>query len=388
MGLFKQCQCANKDKCSHSWHMTSKGQKAHVEKWAGQNKLLTERITTRTQAKAIFARYEVAVLNGEAHQGMKPEGYTISDLMDNYLKVYFRPKGREYDNSEKYRFEAIRKKFGNVKPEDLRLIDVEKWVNELRDRGLGPSGVKRLIARLKAIMNWGFSREEFPVLRVRWRGLDLDPEGEGRARRLADGEEEKLKAAANPWLRQLIEAALDTGLRQSALLGLTFDMVKSDHLLVPRKLLKNKKATHDLKIPLTMRTRAIIEFRRCGPHGEKLDANRFIFGTKWGRQRKSFQGSWNAARKAAGVAQGANGEFDLHWHDLRGEFATRLHEAGVEIETISYLLDHSTIEMTRRYLKIRERSSRPAEAIAALEQLLAAFAAKAQGTQDAPPQVM
>lgn len=368
MGLYKQCKCAETDKCGHPWWGQSRGRRMSLAKWA------KKKVEGKAEAKKVFALFEAAVLGGTVHQGMRPEHYTLSDLVQEYLDTYFIPRGRSLE-SEQYRFKRIKARFGNVKPEDLTTLDVERWANELRKQGISS---QHNIARLKAILNWGFDRELFSQLRVRWKALKLEGAGKARERRLHEGEEEKLKAAAHERIRPLIEAALDTGLRAGALLGLTFGMVEGNTLVVPRKLLnKNKNATHDLRIPLTGRLKAIIEFRKLG---RRVAPGDFIFGADWGAQRKTFLRLWNQTRKAAGVPK-IDGRYDLHWHDLRGEFATRLHEANVPIETISYLLDHATIEMTRRYIKVRTRSSKPAEAIAALEQFQAAFASKGDAQQ-------
>jgi integrase len=40
---------------------------------------------------------------------------------------------------------------------------------------------------------------------------------------------------------------------------------------------------------------------------------------------------------------------DLHFHDLRHTFATRLVQAGVDLYTISRLMGHRSIKMTERY---------------------------------------
>jgi integrase len=382
MGLYKLCDCAKSDSCPHKWHAQSRGVRMSLEKWAKKP------IKNKTEAKEAFALFEAAVLGGTAHQGPKNGHYTISNLLDDYRDLYFLPKGRNYESSEKWRFEVIRSRFGNVKPEDLQTVDVTRWLLELQaTRKVGPPALRRYVARLKAIMRWGFNQSLFPVVKVKWGGLSLESEGSGRARRLEPGEEERLKAGAVPWLRQLIEVALDTGLRQGALLKLKKEMFRGTTLVVPRHLLKNKHASHELVIPLTARSKGILEFRVAG-----LPAGGFIFASPKGAARKGFRKAWmravlssaglvmrmgNKKVSAAAAAKWNQEQFkkiDLHWHDLRGEFATRLHEAGVAIETISYLLDHSTIEMTRRYIKLRTRSNKPAEAIQALEQFHALFA--------------
>ncbi len=42
--------------------------------------------------------------------------------------------------------------------------------------------------------------------------------------------------------------------------------------------------------------------------------------------------------------------FDLHIHDLRRTYATRLLNAGIDIYTIQKLLNHTDIQTTMRYL--------------------------------------
>src|SRR6266567_2874443 len=61
---------------------------------------------------------------------------------------------------------------------------------------------------------------------------------------------------------------------------------------------------------------------------------------------------WNACRLA--------GIHNLHWHDLRHTFGTRLAEAGFSEATIADLMGHSDPETTRRYTHATDRAKRAA----------------------------
>jgi integrase len=49
-------------------------------------------------------------------------------------------------------------------------------------------------------------------------------------------------------------------------------------------------------------------------------------------------------------ARKAFNAIDLHWHDLRHEYACRLAERGVPITKIQYLLGHASVVTTERYI--------------------------------------
>lgn len=49
-------------------------------------------------------------------------------------------------------------------------------------------------------------------------------------------------------------------------------------------------------------------------------------------------------------ARKAFNAIDLHWHDLRHEYACRLAERGEPITKIQYLLGHASVVTTKRYI--------------------------------------
>jgi len=143
-------------------------------------------------------------------------------------------------------------------------------------------------------------------------------------------------------LRDAFIAAVDTGLRKGTLFSITFAMVQDGLIHVPASLTKQRQPQ---TIPLTNRMRDIIMKRFIGVEEEPI----FVV---WDFDRK-----WTEAKREANVR-------DLRWHDLRGEFASRLDEAGVPVSVTSALLGHASLTMTQKYL--RPRTSQFRDAIAKL----------------------
>jgi integrase len=65
-------------------------------------------------------------------------------------------------------------------------------------------------------------------------------------------------------------------------------------------------------------------------------------------------------KKAFGTACRLAGINNLHWHDLRHTFGTKLAEAGFSEATIADLMGHSDPETTRRYTHATDRAKRAA----------------------------
>jgi len=57
---------------------------------------------------------------------------------------------------------------------------------------------------------------------------------------------------------------------------------------------------------------------------------------------------WEAARKEAGITS-------VRFHDLRHTFATRMADAGMEMQELANILDHTDISMTYRYYHLTKK---------------------------------
>ena len=107
---------------------------------------------------------------------------------------------------------------------------------------------------------------------------------------------------------------------------------------------QNTKTREARAVPITQRLRAVFEMRRTGPDGQTLGRDHHVFGNEVGEPIGTVRTAWVATCRRAGIE-------DLHFHDLRREFASRLLEAGAAQHDVRDWLDHANITTTSQYLK-------------------------------------
>jgi integrase len=108
--------------------------------------------------------------------------------------------------------------------------------------------------------------------------------------------------------------------------------------------LRPTKTNEPRTIPIGPRLKAELEMRRHGPDGKELPESAHIFGNELGEEIASVKTAWRATCRRAGI-------HDLHFHDLRREFGSRLLESGASEHDVRDFLGHANITTTSRYLK-------------------------------------
>lgn len=220
---------------------------------------------------------------------------------------------------------------------------------------------------------------------------------DARTRRLnGRNEERRVLEHAGPHLRAVLIAALATGCRIGEVLSLQFHQVRRDDagearwLVLPAAKTKTGEAR---VIPVGADLRAILSLRRHAADGKEHRADAYVFGDEDGGQvsRERVYRAWqDAVLKAYGhdttrtrgqltpEALAAFKAIDLHVHDLRREFASRLLESAADLHDVQMFLGHAAITTTSRYLR-----STPTRLARALDRLEAASFAHGSHTDDA-----
>lgn len=177
---------------------------------------------------------------------------------------------------------------------------------------------------------WGLSLPINPVSQIKI------PNGiRRRERRLEKSELEALQKALsesrNAYLWSAIELAIETGMRRSELLRLTWgDVCLSQRLAY----LKDTKNGHARTIPLTSKA---IQVLSKLPQGTP----RVLMTTEY-----ALRQAWERLVKRAGID-------NLRFHDLRHEAVSRFFEMGLSVPEVALISGHKDISMLMRYTHVR-----------------------------------
>jgi integrase len=175
-----------------------------------------------------------------------------------------------------------------------------------------------------------------------------------RRRYLLDEEEPRLLAACEgtlAHLRRLIIVAVRTGMRRGDQLNLRKSQVDFQRgvIWVP-----NVKTGKEYPLNMSAELREImLGLVKEKPAGEYVFTN-----PATGKPYLDLKKGFAEACSKAGIT-------DLHWHDLRHTFGTRLAEAGHSEATIAELMGHADRKTTGRYTHGTERAKREAVEAAA-----------------------
>jgi len=147
------------------------------------------------------------------------------------------------------------------------------------------------------------------------------------------------------------EIALHTGMRPSEQYGLVWWRVDLTRNSVSLPKTKNGKARHIRLNAVAVAAFKVLQKRSLNGKGE-------VFVTIEGTPLHGYKHWFDPAVEEAGLR-------DFTWYCLRHTFASRLAMAGVDLLTISELMGHKTIRMTKRYAHLA-----PAHNQAAVDRLV------------------
>ena len=377
--MYKLCEHKRRarDRCEHARWGCFRHVRVSLERWTNRE------IKTKTEADLVFDDLKNAVRAGTfdkraVEAPRDPTSLTLRQFADIYKERHVLAKALAIGKTIDYRLKPILDHFGERTLADIKTADIEDFIADLRKpriagrrktpRVLKSASINRTIEILRHMMNWAVGREYIDRTPFR-RGTETLirklREDNQRRRRISEDEEARLLAVAPPLLRSMIIAALDTGMRKGEMLALFFGDIDSARGLITLRGETTKSRRTRLVPMATARLRAVLEWLQLDADGQKKAADAPVFSDETGEPLGSFRtASVTAVLKAHDVTPmwksynwtalmpECRAEFkriNLHWHDLRHEYASRLVEKGVPLAQVRDLLGHASITTTERY---------------------------------------
>jgi integrase len=176
-----------------------------------------------------------------------------------------------------------------------------------------------------------------PFLSPQGRALITVSKSSKRTRRLEPGEEERIRAVEDAFVNDFMSAMLLTGCRPGELRTLQRSEVRERIVILASKAKDKEKR----RIPIRPELKTILD-RRTGE---------YPFGDESGKMlsRERLCERWRIVCAKANIV-------NLHLHDLRAEFGSRMLEADVPLHLVRDSLGHANVSMTSTYLRSRTDS--------------------------------
>lgn len=260
--------------------------------------------------------------------------YTLGKLLEKY-KREITPR-KKSATSEGYRIgKVIRNDIAKHSIYTIGPDDVQSFLDELEADSVSESGRRKYCALLSHVFNTASRRWHLKVINP-IAAMELPAASKARDRRLEKNEAQKILKALdkdNPIAAAYVRLAIETAMRRSELLALTWENVNLRKRVAELPETKNGEAR---RVPLS---------------SEAIKVFRSFSGRKKGRVLpitvSALRGAWDRAKKEAGIA-------DLRIHDLRHEATSRLFEKGVfDSMEVASITGHKTLQMLKRYTHLR-----------------------------------
>ncbi|MHB1681176.1 MAG: tyrosine-type recombinase/integrase [bacterium] len=294
--------------------------------------------TLKMQAKAFYDDwvYELKehVKNGKPIIKQEPiKQITFKELAIQYLE-WVNGRQKSY-NVKKYIVPILVKKFDNKKLSDFNGILIENLQSDYLKNDFKPAYINKIITILKHMfskaLDWEYINDDILIKIRKAKAIKGEIK---RLRYLSDGEIETLISNCDSYLKPIVIAALNTGMRKSEILYLTWDRVDLKNRIILLDITKNGER-REIPINDTL-------FNVLSGMIRNIKVDYVFYNPATLKPYYTIQSAFERALKKAHI-------IDFHFHDLRHTFASRLVMNGVDLTTIKELLGHKDIKMTLRY---------------------------------------
>lgn len=292
-------------------------------------KLTSKTFADKREATIWANRHEIEALEGNAIFG------TFADALTKYRDTITPTKrGKNVETIIINRL--LTEPWVSKKMSELTVDDLSAY-RDKRLQTVKPSTFKREWALIKAV---GRAAHHFdiPFPSALFQGVRLPRVFDREVKRITPEQERMLlegtqhKSCRNKYLKPLIQLALATAMRRGELLSLDWEDVDMENgwIYIPAP---KAKSGYSRRVPLV------------GPALDALNEFKALFGDTGSVTQATAYGvrmSFQRLRKRVNLDH-------IHFHDLRHEGISRMHEMGLTLPEIQSISGHRELKMLERY---------------------------------------
>jgi integrase len=294
-------------------------------------------------AQRIYDKVKGEIAEGIWFERLPGENKTFKEMVEKFINNCLPQRSRKpYGSNLKTLFGF----FGNCPLPEITRKKINSFKTKRKIEGVSAATINHELAVLKRMFNLAVKEWEWfdsnPIT-----GVSLETGVNQRDRWITYEEEEKLLLNSPVWFQEVIIFDLNTGLREGELVNLSW----KDGIDLFRKVVTVVKSKNDEKRTIPMNNRAfeiLIAKRKVRQISDKV-----FYQVKGPLTCDAIQYQFRRVCVKAKIG-------DLHFHDLRHTFATRIVQAGEDVYKVQRLLGHKTSSMTARYAHHNAESLRSA----------------------------
>jgi integrase len=298
----------------------------HRDKGSQLKQIKKRGTPNKEETKNLAIAHKTALLKGELGiSEKKREPIKFDELTDRFLK-YSKSNKRSWERDETS-INALKRVFSGKSIDKISPQMIERYRDNRKARVTG-SSVNRELACLKTMFSkailWDLA-DENPVKRIKFLR-----ENKPRSRYLNREEIKALLDNCTDHLRPIVIFALNTGMRLSEVLGLTWDRVNLQEGIAELRETKTGDVRH---VPLTPDARVALDMVEGG--------NKYVF--TYGKEPLL-----RVSRSFATACRGADIE-NFRFHDLRHTWASYFMMNGGNLYDLMVMGGWKSISMVKRY---------------------------------------
>ena len=316
-----------------------------IEEKAGRQ--FQDDMTPARASKMRTNRIEGKQLPNKTQREEKKGRWTIDRLWEEYKIQKADIKGLRQDKN-RYKL-YLETPFSSKEPGEIIQLDIDRLRIKLL-KTKSPQTVKHILALLRRIVNFGFSKGLCPTLPFKieipkvdnCKTDDLNPDQLSALLKT-------IKKSSHIIAANMMLTALYTGMRRGEMFKLQWEDIDFDRGFIH---LRDPKGKVNQKIPLNSAARQVFQ--------NMPKSSIYVFPGGNGKRRTDVNKAVNEIKTAAGLPK------DFRpLHGLRHVYASMLASSGkVDMYTLQKLMTHKSPQMTQRYAHLRDEALRSASDLA------------------------